>query len=75
VKWKSNSDGHVQQALAEFGDKLPRGSKVSDLFFTTYSNRLFVYLVTAEPGKSLSDPDHMPPQAEQFKTIELFRSK
>ncbi|MFL6678133.1 MAG: hypothetical protein ACJ8IK_07315 [Burkholderiaceae bacterium] len=74
VKWKTLSDGRIHEATAEFDNKLPRDMTNCEIFFTTYSNKLTVYLVTAERGNSLTDPDHMPIKADQFKTIRLFES-
>jgi hypothetical protein len=74
VKWKSLADGQVHEATAEFAKKLPKDMTDCRIFFTTYSNRLTVYLVTTERGDSFTDPDRMPIQAQYFKTFVLFES-
>lgn len=74
AKWKSLADGQVHEAAADFAKKLPKDMTNCRIFFTTYSNRLTVYLVTAEPGNSFTDPDRMPIQAQYFKTVVLFES-
>ncbi len=74
VKWKSKADGQTHEATAEFGDKLPHDMTDCRIFFTTYSNKLTVYLVTTERGNSFTDQDRMPIQAEIFKTVVLFES-
>jgi len=74
VKWRSKADGQVHEVTAEFGNKLPRDMTNCRIFFTTYSNRLTVYLVTAERGDTFTDPDRMPSEAQQFKTVVLAES-
>ena len=74
AKWRSTADGQIHEATAEFGNKLPRDMTDCRIFFTTYSNKLTVYLVTAERGDTFTDPDRMPSQARQFKTVVLFES-
>jgi len=73
AKWKSLASGKVSAATAHFADRLPRDISHCTVYFTTYGNRLTVFLITTVDEKSAPVPDR-PLLAQHQKTIVLYQS-